>query len=112
MFGKTYLASEAGKAGVKDFLHDLSQVKRPGMVKAILGVTDRPAIADELAKIHAPTLVVIGEEDLATPLDKSKTIVAGIAGSRLEVVPHAGHSSTVEQPEHLSDLIEAFVDEH
>jgi 3-oxoadipate enol-lactonase len=42
MFGKTYLASEAGKAGVKDFLQALSKVKRPGMVKAILGVTDRP----------------------------------------------------------------------
>jgi len=112
MFGKTFLGTEAGKAGVKEFLHDLGQVKRPGMVKAILGVTDRPAVADELAKIHTPTLVIVGEEDTATPVDKSKTIVAGIAGSRLEIVPESGHSSTVEQPERLSDLIEVFVDQH
>jgi pimeloyl-ACP methyl ester carboxylesterase len=112
MFGKTYLASEAGKAGVKDFLQALAKVKRPGMVKAILGVTDRPPIYDELAKIHTPTLVIVGEEDVATPVEKSKTIAGAIAGARLEIVPEAGHSSTVEQPERLSDLIETFVDEH
>jgi pimeloyl-ACP methyl ester carboxylesterase len=112
MFGKTYLGTAAGKAGVKDFLRDLGQVKRPGMVKAILGVTDRPAVVDELARIHVPTLVIVGEEDLATPVEKSRTIVAGIVGSRLEIVPESGHSSTVEQPERLSDLIEAFVDQH
>jgi 3-oxoadipate enol-lactonase len=112
MFGKTYLASEAGKAGVKVFLQELGEVKRPGMVKAILGVTDRPAVADELAKIHTPTLVIVGEEDVATPVDKSETIVGAIAGSQLEIVPQAGHSSTVEQPERLSDLLETFVDQH
>ena len=64
------------------------------------------------ARIHTPTLVIVGEEDVATPVDKSRTIVAGIAGSRLEIVPAAGHSSTVEQPDRLSDLIEAFVDQH
>jgi pimeloyl-ACP methyl ester carboxylesterase len=112
MFGKTYLASEAGKTGVTVFLQELGEVKRPGMVTAILGVTDRPPVEDELARIHTPTLVIVGEEDVATPVAKSQTIVGGIAGARLEIVPEAGHSSTVEQPERLSDLIEAFVDQH
>lgn len=112
MFGKTYLATEAGKAGVKDFLQSLAEVKRAGMVKAILGVTDRSPILDELGKITTPTLVVVGAEDVATPVAKSETIVGAIAGSRLEIVPEAGHSSTVEQPGALSDLIEAFVDQH
>lgn len=112
MFGKTYLASDKGKAGVKEFLQALSEVKRPGMVRAILGVTDRPPIFDELAKIHTPTLVIVGEEDVATPVVLSKTMVGAIAGARLEIVPEAGHSSTVEQPERLSDLIETFVDQH
>jgi pimeloyl-ACP methyl ester carboxylesterase len=75
-------------------------------------VTDRPPIYDELAKIHTPTLVIVGEEDVATPVEKSKTIAGAIAGARLEIVPAAGHSSTVEQPERLSDLIEEFVNQH
>lgn len=112
MFGKTYLASDRGKAGAKDFIEALGQVKRPGMVTAILGVTDRPPILDELGRIHTPTLVIVGAEDVATPVDKSQTIADAIAGARLEIVPEAGHSSTVEQPERLSDLIEAFVDQH
>ncbi|MCW2751066.1 MAG: alpha/beta hydrolase, partial [Aeromicrobium sp.] len=112
MFGKTYLASDVGKVGVKDFLQALSKVKRAGMVKAILGVTDRPPVFDELARIHTPTLVIVGAEDVATPVGKSEAIAAAIPGTRLEIVPGAGHSSTVEQPERLSDLIEAFVDQH
>jgi len=112
MFGKTYLASADGKVGVKEFLQSLAEVKRAGMVTAILGVTDRAPIFDELAKIHLPTLVVVGAEDVATPVAKSEVIAGAIAGARLEIVPESGHSSTVEQPERLSVLIEEFINQH
>lgn len=112
MFGPTYLASADGKAGVKEFLQSIREVKRAGMVKAILGVTDRPPIFDELHKITTPTLVVVGADDAATPVAKAEVIAGAIAGARLEVVPQSGHSSTVEQPDRLSDLIEKFIDQH
>ena len=64
---------------------------------------------EELGRIRAPTLVIVGDEDLATPLAKAQQIVAAIAGATLEVVPRAGHSSTVEEPTYVTKLIEAFI---
>jgi pimeloyl-ACP methyl ester carboxylesterase len=46
---------------------------------------------------------------VATPLSKAQQIVAAIHGAKLEVVRHAGHSSTVEQPTAVNALIEEFV---
>ena len=87
-------------------------VKRSGLKTAIYGVTDRDPVTVELARITAPTLVVVGADDVATPVAKAEAIAGGIPGARLEVVADAGHSSTIEQPEALSDLVEAFVEQH
>ncbi|MGZ5410183.1 MAG: alpha/beta fold hydrolase, partial [Aeromicrobium sp.] len=64
---------------------------------------------DELKAIDVPTLVVVGMDDVATPVAKAEVLVAGIAGSTLKTVPDCGHSSTVEQPEALADLLEQFL---
>lgn len=112
MFGPTYLASAAAGPQIEAWTNEVRSVKRSGMKQAIYGVTDRVAVTDELAGITAPTLVVVGADDVATPVAKAQAIAAGIPGARLEIVPDAGHSSTIEQPEALSDLLESFIDQH
>jgi 3-oxoadipate enol-lactonase len=112
MFGPTYLASPRSTPQIEAWMHELQAARRSGMKRAIFGVTDREPIAAELGAITAPTLVVVGADDVATPVAKAEAIAAAIPGARLEIVPQAGHSSTIEQPEALSDLIEAFVDQH
>lgn len=64
--------------------------------RAILGRPDRRPL---LPRIHAPTLVVCGDDDELTPVELSREIAAGIAASRLTVVPDCGHLSTLERPE-------------
>jgi len=112
MFGPTFLADPAAQPHLDAFRAELKAVKRSGMKQAIYGVTDREPILDELDRITAPTLVVVGVDDVATPVAQAETIAAAIQGSRLEIVPDAGHSSTIEQPKALSDLVEGFVEQH
>lgn len=64
--------------------------------RAIIGRPDRRPL---LARIHAPTLVVCGNEDAVTPIELSRELAASIATSRLVVVPECGHLSTLERPE-------------
>jgi len=75
----------------------------------VAGVIDRPSIAHELERIRAPTLVIVGDEDVATTPAKADRLVAGIAGARLVRIPHAGHSSTVEEPAAVTAAIETFL---
>ena len=52
--------------------------RRRDIWRAVNGVIDRAGIAHtELARITAPTLVVVGDEDVATPPAKAQQIVGG-----------------------------------
>ena len=59
----------------------------------------RPDSGPMLATIGIPTLVLVGDVDRLTPPEVAKEMADGIAGSRLVVVPGAGHMSLREQPE-------------
>jgi 3-oxoadipate enol-lactonase len=52
-----------------------------------------------LAEIAAPTLVVVGEDDYATPPDMARALHEGIVGSGLHVLADTRHLSLVESPE-------------
>lgn len=109
MFGPEVLASPRRASVVDPWAHKLTTVDRRGLRAAILGVTDRAAILPELSRITAPTIVIVGADDVATPVAKSEAIVAAIDGARLEIVPDAGHSSTIEQPEAVTAIMEQFL---
>jgi 3-oxoadipate enol-lactonase len=59
----------------------------------------------DLPAITAPTLVIAGAQDPATPPEHAERIVAGIPGARLEVLDPAAHLANVEQPEAVTRLI-------
>ena len=61
-------------------------------------------LVPELGAIRAPTLVIAGRQDPATPPEHGERIAAGIPGARLELVD-AAHLATIEQPEVMTDLI-------
>jgi 3-oxoadipate enol-lactonase len=74
----------------------------------ILGASEfdgRPA----LARIRAPTLILVGDEDVLAPVWCAREIARGIAGSRLEIVEGAGHALPVERLERFCSLVRAFL---
>jgi pimeloyl-ACP methyl ester carboxylesterase len=62
--------------------------------------------------VAAPTLVLVGEEDVATPLTGAEAVAAAIPGARPVVVDDAGHSSTIEAPETVTRAMGEFLDAH
>lgn len=64
-----------------------------------------------LGAISVPTLVLVGELDLATPMADSQEIAEGIKDSQLVVLPDCGHLSTLEAPEAVNSALLAWLDE-
>lgn len=62
-------------------------------------------LRDDLPRITTPTVVIAGAEDPSTPVEQAETIVRGIAGSRLLVIPDTAHLANVEQPEAVNDAV-------
>jgi pimeloyl-ACP methyl ester carboxylesterase len=54
---------------------------------------------DRLGRVRAPTLIIAGAEDVATPLAHAETLLRGIPGADLAVVTGAAHLANLEQPE-------------
>jgi 3-oxoadipate enol-lactonase len=59
----------------------------------------------DLARIAAPTLVVSGAEDPATPPEHGRALAAGIAGARFVELAGAAHLGNLERPEEVTSLI-------
>ena len=68
-----------------------------------------PHIAvDDLARITAPTLVVVGDDDMVT-LAHSETLYRTIPKSELAVIPGASHAVPMEKPELLNRIVLDFL---
>jgi 3-oxoadipate enol-lactonase len=80
-----------------------------GIADALAGLAARADSTPTLREIRVPTLVVCGDEDVITPLGESEALVRGVAGSRLEVVPAAGHLSSLENPDRFNDALGKFL---
>lgn len=66
-------------------------------------------VRTDAARLTLPTLLVYGDQDDSTPLAYAKMFNEAIAGSRLEVLPGAGHQLPAEESEKVTKLIEGFL---
>jgi 3-oxoadipate enol-lactonase len=77
----------------------------PDGYAACCGAIERMDQTGDLDAIRAPTLVIAGAEDQATPLEHLERIAGGIPGARLEVLSPAAHVASVEQADAVNRLV-------
>jgi 3-oxoadipate enol-lactonase len=94
----------------QDLVQGLRRMDRRALVQAVRCVVDRADLSQDLGTLDVPALVVVGEEDRATPPHRSEHLARELRGARLERVPGAGHLSTLEAPEATTKLVLEFLD--
>ena len=87
----------------------LEQAPVEGIVGALHAMIDRPDSTPTLATITVPTLLVVGEEDVLTPVAEARFMHERIAGSRLETLAAAGHLSNFERPAAFNHVLSEFL---
>jgi pimeloyl-ACP methyl ester carboxylesterase len=109
MFGRKFLEDPAREADRRLWRERGMANDRRGIVRALQGVIDRRPVLDELPKITCPTLVMVGDQDVATVPEKAERIRAAIRGARLVIIPGAGHTSSVEEPAFVNRVLGEFL---
>jgi pimeloyl-ACP methyl ester carboxylesterase len=109
MFGKTFLNDPLRAGSKRQWRDNFIANRRIGLARAVKGVIYREPIYDQIHKITAPTLIAIGDEDAAVPVVRANRIHSRIAGSKLVIIPRAGHTPTVEEPAFVNGLLEDFI---
>ncbi|MEU4893231.1 alpha/beta fold hydrolase [Streptomyces sp. NPDC044780] len=90
----------------KELLRDLATTDPAGYA-ACCDALARYDLRGELARIGAPTLVLGGVHDLATPLDHARELAEGIPGATLKTVA-TGHLA-VEEPDAVGAALTAHL---
>jgi pimeloyl-ACP methyl ester carboxylesterase len=68
-----------------------------------------PKALERLSEIAAPTLVVVGAEDVEDIKRAADRLAAEIPGARLETIAGAGHLPSLERPDELNRLLLEFL---
>ncbi|WP_431963310.1 alpha/beta fold hydrolase [Actinacidiphila sp. bgisy160] len=80
-----------------------------GAAAALRGRARRRDYAAVLTGVRVPTLIVVGREDVYTPVAEAEAMHAAVRGSRLVVVEGAGHLPNLERPEEFNAALLRFL---
>ena len=83
-----------------------------GIAAVQRGMAERPDSSNTLKTISVPTMVLAGEEDVATPRADAEFMCSHIPNSRLTVLPRCGHLAVFEQAAEAAREIRKFLDEN
>jgi 3-oxoadipate enol-lactonase len=67
-------------------------------------------LTEQLKSLSVPTLVIVGEQDMGTPVAMAREIANAIPGAQLTILPSAAHLSNVEQAERFNEALLGFLD--
>jgi 3-oxoadipate enol-lactonase len=69
-------------------------------------------VNNRLSEIKAPTLIIVGEEDILIPLKYSKILNEKIQGSKLVIIKECGHVPPIEKPDEFNRILLDFLKDH
>lgn len=72
---------------------------------------DRFDLMNEVGRIDLPTLILCGGDDRLTPLKYSQFLQNRIKGSKMEILPDAGHMVMMEAAQAFNEKIGEFIEE-
>ena len=103
-------ASCEHRADLRDHLRTIitgNQVT--GIAGDLMAMEERPDSTPLLSTISVPTLVIVGDEDLASPPEEVDAMAQQIPGSTFVRIPQAGHLSNMENPAAFNAAILSFL---
>lgn len=109
LFGQAFLSDQSRKPKLDEYRRQIAKVNRVGISNALKGVISRRGVYEELGNIQIPTLILVGDEDIAAMSEKSNRLASKIANAKAAVVVGAGRSPTIEQPEMVNKLLTLFL---
>ncbi len=72
----------------------------------------RHDLRDRVSEIAAPTLIMVGEEDILVPLKYSRILREKIENSTLVTLRSCGHVPPIEKPDEFNRIVMNFLKDH
>ncbi len=117
--GRDYINTGEGREAVERLFAAVrrnSPERYLAFIRAILafgrlepGQEGQKKLTERLGEIRVPTCVIVGGQDILTPVSHSEQMARRIAGAELHVVPGCGHITFTERPRETAAILRAFL---
>jgi pimeloyl-ACP methyl ester carboxylesterase len=109
LFGRTTLEQHPERVG--PILAAMERTSAQGVAGALRGMAKRPDRRPDLPSIKIPTLVMVGKDDVISPIGDAREITDALPDARLEVIPAAGHLAPYENPPAANEVMLRYLKE-
>lgn len=105
------LMSAGVEPSIKARVEQMMRAQSPQAVAAASrGMAARLDGKDILSRFSGPCSIVVGSEDVITPLEKAKVMQDLVGGSTIDVIAGAGHLTNLERPAEFATIVERLVE--
>lgn len=108
IFSPGFMEREA--AFMAHFLNERAQQPVEPLVASMQAMQPAGDVRAALARVSCPTMVIVGDADQLCPVDAASEVADALPHAEFHVVPDAGHMVTIEQPDAIDALLDAFLD--
>jgi 3-oxoadipate enol-lactonase len=109
LFTEKFLTDPGRQDEVRYWKDLITSGNKKALIQFGTGIFSRASVFEALSAITAPTLVIVGEKDMARPLSEAQRTVEKIPGAKLFIIPEAAHLCTIEEPAAVTEAIEEFL---
>jgi 3-oxoadipate enol-lactonase len=99
---------KANPVTVRGYANMLTRTPVEGYAGCCLAIRDADLRGDA-AQIECPALVIVGEEDLATPPSAARELAGAIKGAHFTLIEGAAHIPIAERPDAITGLLNEFL---
>ncbi len=98
------------RESLRDVVRHIMQSATPaGVIAALRAMAARPDSTETLRNADAPALVIVGQDDVITPVADAERMVSLMKQAELAPIANAGHLANFEAPAQVNDLVPAFL---
>ena len=87
----------------------IDQASAQAATYAVMAMRDRVDFSSMLHRVHCPTMVVTGENDVIIRVDDSRAVAEAISDAQFVKIENSGHLSNLENPEAFNTALLSFL---
>lgn len=87
----------------------ITTTSKQSLYNTLHALAKREETCTKLPEINVPVLILVGYEDVITPLEAAHSMHEKIKGSFLHIINQAGHLSNLENPVEFNDQLKTFL---
>jgi len=106
-FSAAFLEAHEPELGA---LRELALAWDPDAMRALMAGSAEHDARDALSRITAPTLVLVGEQDVLAPPWMAREVAGAIQGAQLRQIAGAGHAMPIEKAEEFCTAVRDFLE--